>query len=752
MNKFFTFLLPFFGLFKMIKYLRLLPCLLLGFLNVSSQNLKLRLNTSLVITILFFCIAFDGYSQNCAPRINTNSGGTRFFLQYNFPAAIGTVGGTGTCLTAEDAFNNGIDSISVDGGSTWIELALQAGNNRLRSVSGTYANPNPGPTTIIIGGIGGESCTYEGGLLDVPAADAGIDGVLCENDLANPPVPTEEELFGALDGTPDTGGAWSNVGRIYTYTVMHSYFPCIIDEAEVLLEEECFCYPTTRAAATATPGEHFDNTTNANCDIDYADPTPADFITPPVFDCDDATAVTYMIPVFPKFSVFYQYWGNCSTNSPTLPGGFSPFNNGFIQQFFCEEDGNGLPAFPVATSETGSICFLPAASSEVGTMGFTEIGDCINSDPNPAHPTVVDFAEAMQFDFWLAVPAVQSQIGFQIVVDAKQDGGSLFVGPDLASMCEVAYNSDGSDFDALDDEPIGTYNVDPAIHDGECGHIWLRVREYITDINDRFDNTLQANIDGTWVDLSTLNIVAATSADDDTPPTTTLAATTGYLVENAAGDEFIFDGTGTWDPYGCLSEEITEGMDEGVCMLTLLPVELTSFDALLNNKQVTLKWETAAEVNNAGFEIQKSLNGRDWEILGWVDGNGTTAETTTYEYIDRAPFAGDNYYRLKQVDYDGQFEFSDIATVRYKVSSIVVEISPNPSPGEVNVRVLNPRKEKMSIKLYDSAGLLIWQSGTLANVDTWKKKFNLAQKEMYFLSVQVGKESFAKKILIIDKF
>lgn len=58
---------------------------------------------------------------------------------------------------------------------------------------------------------------------------------------------------------------------------------------------------------------------------------------------------------------------------------------------------------------------------------------------------------------------------------------------------------------------------------------------------------------------------------------------------------------------------------------------------------------------------------------------------------------------------------------------------------------------KMSIELYDSAGLLIWQSGTLANLDTWGKKFSLPQKEMYFISVQVGKEIFTKKILIIDR-
>ena len=58
----------------------------------------------------------------------------------------------------------------------------------------------------------------------------------------------------------------------------------------------------------------------------------------------------------------------------------------------------------------------------------------------------------------------------------------------------------------------------------------------------------------------------------------------------------------------------------------------------------------------------------------------------------------------------------------------------------------------MSIQLFDSAGLILWESGTLDKLDTWNKKFSLSQKELYFISVQVGKEIFSEKILVIDKF
>ena len=519
-----------------------------------------------------------------------------------------------------------------------------------------------------------------------------------------------------------------------------------------------FCYPTTQACASITPGVPHMNP--AGC-VTAGDPDPNVIIPIPDFDpdtdCAAADPVTFDM-VVPDLKVHYTYWGNCSPLSPAMPTALDAQNQGFIQQFFCDSDTDNLPAFPGGLSgESGEIDFIPTGTFDTGCDEFVDQMDtgCICGDGDAGTDPEDEGVELIQLDFWVGIPSYQTQVGFSFDVTAGNpaDGGSIFVGPNTGNMCEVAYYNHGGlggeHNDATKDS--GTYDLD---HDlllkDACNLSWLRVRVYITDVKDRWGVIPTMDCGNGYGPISALPVAATMNAGDNTKPAAlTTMSVDGYSL-TVDEQEFLYDEQGAPKKYAC--NPVTRTEDAGICNLTPTPVELISFDAFLNNKQVTLKWETAAEVNNAGFEIQKSLNGRDWEILGWVDGNGTTAETTTYEYIDRAPFAGDNYYRLKQVDYDGQFEFSDIATVRYKVSSIVVEISPNPSPGEVNVRVLNPRKEKMSIKLYDSAGLLIWQSGTLANVDTWKKKFNLAQKEMYFLSVQVGKESFAKKILIIDKF
>ena len=90
-----------------------------------------------------------------------------------------------------------------------------------------------------------------------------------------------------------------------------------------------------------------------------------------------------------------------------------------------------------------------------------------------------------------------------------------------------------------------------------------------------------------------------------------------------------------------------------------VPVELTTFEATTDQNNVTLKWITATETNNLGFEIQRrKKNANTWKILDFVKGHGTTATPHSYSYHDNNLQAGTYLYRLKQTDYSGQFEFS----------------------------------------------------------------------------------------------
>ena len=92
----------------------------------------------------------------------------------------------------------------------------------------------------------------------------------------------------------------------------------------------------------------------------------------------------------------------------------------------------------------------------------------------------------------------------------------------------------------------------------------------------------------------------------------------------------------------------------------VLPVELVHFSGEQTKRGVALKWITASEINNAGFEIQRSDNGTDWPKIGHVNGNGDSNELLHYSYLDKAPAYGLNYYQFKQNDFDGAFEYSDV--------------------------------------------------------------------------------------------
>jgi len=117
-----------------------------------------------------------------------------------------------------------------------------------------------------------------------------------------------------------------------------------------------------------------------------------------------------------------------------------------------------------------------------------------------------------------------------------------------------------------------------------------------------------------------------------------------------------------------------------VCILSVvLPVELTYFEGKIDNAASYLSWETQAEESNDYFEVQYSTDGREFSTIGMVDGNGTTSEVQNYGYTHKDVKSTDNYYRLKQVDFDGDFEYSDIIYLKNNVSDTPVAIYPNPA-------------------------------------------------------------------------
>jgi hypothetical protein len=138
---------------------------------------------------------------------------------------------------------------------------------------------------------------------------------------------------------------------------------------------------------------------------------------------------------------------------------------------------------------------------------------------------------------------------------------------------------------------------------------------------------------------------------------------------------------------------------------TPIPVELISFNARVNAGAVELTWITATEINNQGFEVQRSSGG-DFEKVGFVQGFGTTTEVQVYSFTDRNVNPGTYSYRLKQIDYDGTFAYSDAIEVDVPAPSVFAleQNYPNPFNPSTNIKYSVPVAGNISLSVYNSVG------------------------------------------------
>ncbi len=142
---------------------------------------------------------------------------------------------------------------------------------------------------------------------------------------------------------------------------------------------------------------------------------------------------------------------------------------------------------------------------------------------------------------------------------------------------------------------------------------------------------------------------------------------------------FHFDentGTTTTNEASGTNATLNNGATWGDVAGLPLPIELSSFAAYAKRSTVNLDWTTTLEINNQGFEIQRSKDGLVWEKLGFISGAGNSNKIQHYQFIDRFP-SKVNYYRLKQLDFDGKSDFSQIVSAFFAKAN--VSIYPNPA-------------------------------------------------------------------------
>jgi len=140
--------------------------------------------------------------------------------------------------------------------------------------------------------------------------------------------------------------------------------------------------------------------------------------------------------------------------------------------------------------------------------------------------------------------------------------------------------------------------------------------------------------------------------------------------------------------------------------LISVPVELTMFSGTYINGTIQLEWETATEINNSGFDIERRFENTSFEKIGFVAGSGSTTVETHYSFTDENPLVGNNYYRLKQIDFSGEFAYSDeiMVEVNGLADFQLFQNFPNPFNPSTKIQFSVPQQSDVIITLHDMLG------------------------------------------------
>lgn len=149
--------------------------------------------------------------------------------------------------------------------------------------------------------------------------------------------------------------------------------------------------------------------------------------------------------------------------------------------------------------------------------------------------------------------------------------------------------------------------------------------------------------------------------------------------------------------------------------LSLIPLKWLSFSAQKKQQEVILQWSTVTETNTREFYIEQSVNGTNWYTIGRISAQNNSGFTSNYSFVDRNPVSNNNYYRIKQIDLDGNFSYSEVKVVRFTNSKQLITIVKNPIYNKImEVKV----EEPMDLQLYNSFGQVLWSKQVQAGYVT----------------------------------
>ena len=232
---------------------------------------------------------------------------------------------------------------------------------------------------------------------------------------------------------------------------------------------------------------------------------------------------------------------------------------------------------------------------------------------------------------------------------------------------------------------------------------------------------------------------------------------TGWITGN---DSISDDPTPTYDGIWFFAPD---GSDTTVVFLDyvvwnpsgVVPVELVSFTYSINGNNVELRWITATETNNAGFEVERKAEGGAFQNIGFVEGQGTVTKLNTYTYSDIVGKLGTYYYRLKQVDFDGSFEYS--AVIQVDVSEAPADYAlrqnyPNPFNPTTTINYQIPEAGIVTLSVYNLLGEKIADLvNEFKETGAYNVSFNARDlaSGIYIYTLNVNGTSISKKMQLM---
>jgi hypothetical protein len=181
--------------------------------------------------------------------------------------------------------------------------------------------------------------------------------------------------------------------------------------------------------------------------------------------------------------------------------------------------------------------------------------------------------------------------------------------------------------------------------------------------------------------------------------------------------------------------------------INTLPVEITSFSATAENNHAKLDWTTASETNNDYFVVERSQDGVEIESLDTIDGNGTTSETHDYTSVDESPLDGLSYYRIKQVDFNGEYSHSDWRSIEMQPLDHI-SMYPNPCNGEVHFNLTGDNEVLWTMTVTNLSGQIVVER--TGPKDEFRNVFLDLTAGTYFLQIVSISATYSQKLIIAD--